>query len=90
MGEFPRKANGRRIFTVEFKREVVQQILRGEKTLAELSRELDIVSQNNREWMRRYESGRHTPSRFRRFSEWQPGLHVVRNSVRRSGWGQHI
>lgn len=57
MGEFPRKADGRRIFTVEFKREVVQQILKGEKTLAEVSREIDVTTQNIREWMRRYESG---------------------------------
>lgn len=28
MGEFPRKSDGRRIFTAEFKREVVQQILK--------------------------------------------------------------
>jgi hypothetical protein len=39
MGDFPRKADGRRIFTAEFKRGVVQQILKGEKTLAEVSRE---------------------------------------------------
>lgn len=57
MGEFPRKADGRRIFTVEFKREVVQQILKGEKTLAEVSREIDVTTQNIREWMRRYEFG---------------------------------
>jgi transposase-like protein len=42
MGEFPRKSDGRRVFTVEFKRGVVQQLLKGEKTLAEVSRELDI------------------------------------------------
>ncbi len=42
MGEFPRKSDGRRTFTVEFKRGVVQQLLKGEKTLAEVSRELDI------------------------------------------------
>jgi transposase-like protein len=42
MGEFPRKSDGRRVFTVEFKRAVVQQLLKGEKTLAEGSRELDI------------------------------------------------
>jgi transposase-like protein len=39
MGEFPRKADGRRIFKAEFKRGVVQQIVKGEKTLAEVSRE---------------------------------------------------
>src|SRR4030095_1006481 len=42
MGEFPRKSDGRRVFTVEFKRGVVQQLLKGEKTLAQVSRELDI------------------------------------------------
>lgn len=57
MGDFQRKADGRRIFTVEFKRGVVQQILSGEKTLAEMSREIDVPAQNIREWMRRYESG---------------------------------
>jgi hypothetical protein len=31
MGEFPRKSDGRRVFTVEFKRGVVQQLLKGEK-----------------------------------------------------------
>ena len=41
MGEFPRKSDGRRVFTVEFKRGVVQQVLKGEKTLAEMSRELE-------------------------------------------------
>src|SRR5438874_8659011 len=38
MGEFPRKADGRRVFAVEFKRGVVQHLLKGKKTLAELSR----------------------------------------------------
>ncbi len=57
MGEFPRKADGRRVFSVEFKREVVQQVLKGEKTLAELSRELDISPTVIRHWKRRYESG---------------------------------
>ena len=42
MGDFARKSDGRRIFTVEFKRGIVQQLVKGEKTLAEMSRELDI------------------------------------------------
>jgi len=42
MGEHRRKADGRRVFSTEFKRTTVQRILTGEKTLAELSRELDI------------------------------------------------
>jgi transposase len=57
MGDFPRKADGRRIFSAEFKRDLVQQILKGEKTLAELSREFDISPTIIRDWKRRYESG---------------------------------
>lgn len=57
MGDFARKADGRRIFTVEFKRQVVQQLLSGEKTLAELSREFDITPIALRNWKRWYEGG---------------------------------
>ena len=42
MGEHRRKADGRRVFSTEFKREIVQRLVTGEKTVAELSRELDI------------------------------------------------
>jgi transposase-like protein len=38
-----RKADGRRFFSTEFKRDTVQRVLTGEKTVAELSRELDIA-----------------------------------------------
>jgi len=57
MGEFPRESDGRRVFTVEFKRGVVQQLLKGEKTLAEVSRELDIQPSVARQWKRRFEAG---------------------------------
>ena len=57
MGDFPRKAGGRRIFSPEFKRETVQRILSGEKTIAELSREFDVSPTVIRHWKRRYESG---------------------------------
>jgi transposase len=40
----------RGVFTVEFKRGVVQQLLKGEKTLAEVSRELDIQPSVVRQW----------------------------------------
>ncbi len=63
MGEFPRKADGRRVFSAEFKRETVQRILSGEKTLAELSRELDISPTVIRHWKRRFESGAATAVR---------------------------
>ncbi len=46
-----------RIFTVEFKRQVVQQQLSGQKSLAELSRELDVTPIALRNWKRWYEAG---------------------------------
>src|SRR6266404_8276195 len=57
MGNHPRKADGRRVFSPEFKRTTVQRILTGEKTVAELSRELDIVPSVIRTWARRSEAG---------------------------------
>jgi transposase len=63
MGDFARKSDGRRIFTAEFKRETVQRILSGEKTLAEVSRELDISPAVIRHWKRRFESGAATAVR---------------------------
>ena len=57
MAEFPRKADGRRVFTVDFKRETVARIVSGEKTLAELSRELGISPSVLRNWMRLVERG---------------------------------
>src|SRR2546428_13993589 len=57
MGEHRRKADGRRAFSTEFKRTTVQRILTGEKTLAELSRELDISPGVIRNWKRFAEAG---------------------------------
>src|SRR5947208_8371643 len=57
MGEHRRKADGRRVFSTEFKRDAVQRILTGEKTLAELSRELDIAPSVIRNWKRFAEAG---------------------------------
>src|SRR5882672_425650 len=57
MGEHRRKADGRRVFSTEFKRTTVQRILTGEKTLAELSRELDISPSVIRNWKRYAEAG---------------------------------
>lgn len=61
MGEHRRKADGRRVFSTEFKRTAVQRILTGEKTLAELSRELDISPSVIRNWKRFAEAGRRHP-----------------------------
>src|SRR5256885_8630784 len=57
MGEHRRKADGRRVLSTEFKRTTVQRILTGEKTLAELSRELDISPSVIRNWKRFAEAG---------------------------------
>ena len=57
MGEHRRKADGRRVFSAAFKREAVQRIVTGEKTVAELSRELDIAPSVIRSWKRFAEAG---------------------------------
>src|SRR6185503_21233548 len=57
MGAVPRKSDGRRVFSTEFKRTAVQRILTGEKTVAELSRELDISPSVVRNWKRFAEAG---------------------------------
>jgi transposase len=44
-------------FSTEFKRETVQRIVNGEKTVAELSRELDIAPSVIRNWKRFAEAG---------------------------------
>jgi transposase len=53
MGEHRRKADGRRVFTTEFKRATVQRIVAREK----LSRELDIAPSVIRNWKRFAEAG---------------------------------
>ncbi len=40
-GRYSREANGRRVFSTEFKRTQIQRVLTGEKTPAEWSWELD-------------------------------------------------
>ena len=52
MTRFPRKSDGRRIFTVEFKREQMGRVWRGELTLAELSRKLGIARSLLQRWKR--------------------------------------
>ena len=57
MGEHRRKADGRRVFSTDFKRAAVQRVVTGEKTVAELSRELDIAPSVIRSWKRFAEAG---------------------------------
>lgn len=42
MGEVARGADGRRLLTPEFKKQQIERVVRGELTLAELTRELDV------------------------------------------------
>jgi transposase len=57
MGDFPRRSDGRRVFSADFKRETVGRISSGEKTLAELSRELELAPAVLRNWMKLVERG---------------------------------
>lgn len=57
MGEVARGADGRRLFTPEFKRQQIDRVLRGELTMAELTRELDVSPSVTRRWKRLFEQG---------------------------------
>ena len=50
MEQVPRGSDGRRLFTAEFKREQIDRVLRGEVTVAELSRELGISRSLIQRW----------------------------------------
>jgi transposase len=52
MVRIARKSDGRRIYTAEFKREHIGRVLRGELTLAELSRKLGIARGLLQRWKR--------------------------------------
>ena len=52
MTRIPRKSDGRRIFTADFKHEQIARVLRGEVTLAELSKELGIARSLLQRWKR--------------------------------------
>ena len=57
MGEIARGADGRRLFTPEFKKQQIERVLRAEITLAELTRELDVSPSVVRKWRRLVEHG---------------------------------
>lgn len=57
MGEVARGADGRRLFTPEFKKQQIDRVLRGEITLPELTRELDVSPSVTRRWKRLFEQG---------------------------------
>jgi transposase len=60
MVRIARKSDGRRIFTAEFKREHIGRVLRGELTLAELSRKLGIARGLLLRWKRLMTQGAET------------------------------
>src|SRR5690349_10295146 len=52
MARIARKADGRRIFTAEFKRKQIDRVWKGELTLADLSRQLGIARSLLQRWKR--------------------------------------
>lgn len=60
MARIARKSDGRRIFTDEYKREQISRVLRGELTLAELSRKLGIARGLLQRWKRLMTQGAET------------------------------
>ena len=52
MANVPRKSDGRRIFSAEFKRRQIDRVLRGELTVAELGRKLRIAPSLLHRWKR--------------------------------------
>jgi transposase-like protein len=52
MKRIPRKSDGRRIFTDEFKRRQIRRVSRGELTVAELGRQLGIARSLLQRWKR--------------------------------------
>jgi transposase len=50
MEPIARKADGRRIYTAEFKRQQVERVVRGELTISELSREIGVSRNLLQRW----------------------------------------
>jgi transposase len=57
MGQIRRGADGRRLFTTEFKKAQIARVLGGAITQAELVRELDVSPSVVRKWKRLFEHG---------------------------------
>ncbi len=58
--EWQRRADGRRTFSTEWKREQIGRVVRGEVTLAELSREIQVSPTVVRRWKHLVERGSET------------------------------
>ena len=65
MARFPRKSDGRRIFTAEFKQEQIGRVLHGELTVAQLSRKLGIAQSLLQRWKRSAPDGFSIPDAAR-------------------------
>jgi transposase len=74
MARIARKSDGRRIFTAEFKREQIGRVLRGELTLAELSRKLGIARGLLQRWKRLVTQGAEVAAVARR--GWAPATEL--------------
>lgn len=60
MDPIARRANGRRVYTAEFKRQQLDRVLKGEVTIAELSRELGISRSLIQRWKQLVTQGAET------------------------------
>ena len=60
MDSVPRRADGRRIFSADFKQEQLARVDRGEVTMAELARELGVIPGLVRRWKHLVQKGGQT------------------------------
>ena len=74
MARFPRKSDGRRIFTADFKRTQIRRVLHGELTIAELSRRMGIAPSLLKRWKRNASGRPGAPDGSRPFATPWTGL----------------
>ena len=60
MDSVPRRADGRRIFSADFKQQQLARVERGEVTMAELARELGMIPGLVRRWKHLVQKGGQT------------------------------
>ncbi len=61
MARIPRKSDGRRIYSAQFKNEQIGKVLRGETSIADLSRKLGIARSLLQRWKRLIPQGAAAP-----------------------------
>jgi len=82
MVRIARKSDGRRIFTPEFRREQIGRVLRGELTIAELSRKLGIARGLLQRWKRMMTQGAGSASSARATAAPMTALQAAEDHIR--------